>query len=77
MAKNKVLSHPVAVRKNLIEPRDGEFSLRRQCGLLGLNRANWYYQPVGEKEETLRLMRLFDEQYTRTPDYGVLKMTAW
>jgi putative transposase len=22
-------------------------------------------------------MRLLDEQYTRTPFYGVLKMTAW
>jgi putative transposase len=32
---------------------------------------------VGESEENLQLMRLLDEQYTRTPFYGVLRMTAW
>ena len=28
-------------------------------------------------QETLDLMRHIDEQYTRTPFYGVLRMTAW
>lgn len=32
--------------------------------------------PAGEKAENLLLMRLLDEQYTATPYYGVLKMTA-
>jgi putative transposase len=32
---------------------------------------------VPESEENLRLMRLLDEQYTRTPFYGTRKMTAW
>jgi putative transposase len=32
---------------------------------------------VGESAENLRLMRLLDEQYTRTPFYGVLKMADW
>ena len=36
-----------------------------------------YYEPVGESEEKLRLMRLIDEQYTRTPFYGSRRMTAW
>ncbi len=53
------------------------FSLRQQCNLLGINRSSLYYHPVGESEENLRLMRLLDEQYTRTPYYGVLRMTAW
>jgi len=61
----------------MIDPQDGEFSLRRQCGLVGINRSSLYYQPAGESEENLRLMRLLDEQYTRTPYYGVLRMTAW
>ena len=30
-----------------------------------------------ESEENLHLMRLLDEQYTRTPFYGTRKMTAW
>ena len=42
----------------LIDPDDKTFSLRQQCGLLGLNRSSLYYQPVGENEENLGLMRL-------------------
>jgi putative transposase len=36
-----------------------------------------YYQSVEESGENLHLMRLLDEQYTRCPFYGVLRMTAW
>jgi putative transposase len=49
----------------------------RQCELLGVSRASWYYQPRGESEENLALMRLLDEQYTRTHFYGIRRMTAW
>ncbi len=52
-------------------------SLRRQCELLGLNRASLYYVPVGESAENLHLMRLLDEQYLRTPFYGWPRMTAY
>lgn len=52
-------------------------SLRRQCELLGVNRSSLYYQPLGESEENLRLMRLIDEQYTRAPFFGSRRMTAW
>lgn len=48
----------------------------RQCELLGVSRASWYYRPRGESEENLALMRLLDEQYTRTPFYGIRRMTA-
>ena len=56
---------------------DADLSVRRQCELLGVSRAGLYYDPVGESEENLRLMRLMDEQYTRTPFYGSRKMRAW
>jgi len=61
----------------LLDSQDGLFSIRRQCELLSLNRSSLYYQPVGESEENFGLMRLLDEQYTRTPCYGVLKMEAY
>jgi len=51
--------------------------MRRQCELLGVNRAGLYYEPVGESAENLLLMRLLDEQYTRAPFYGSRRMTAW
>ncbi len=54
-----------------------EISVRRQCELLGVNRSGLYYEPEGESEENRLLMRLLDEQYTRTPFYGSRKMTEW
>ena len=61
----------------LVDWEHAEISIRRQCELLGVNRAGLYYQPLGENEENLRLMRLLDEEYTRTPFYGSRRMTAW
>ena len=47
-----------------------QLSISRQCELLGLARASYYYEPATETEENLRLMRLIDEQYTEQPVYG-------
>jgi len=52
-------------------------SLRRQCELLGVARSVLYYRPEGLADSDLAVMRLLDEQYTRTPFYGVERMTAW
>jgi putative transposase len=50
----------------------------RQCELLGLPRSSLYYRPQGSRAEQDRcLMRLIDEQYTRTPFYGIRRMTVW
>ena len=50
--------------------------MARQCDLLGLGRSSYYYRATGESAENLALLRLLDEQYTRTPFYGVRRMTA-
>jgi putative transposase len=55
----------------LIEPAHLHLSVARQCELLKLSRAGFYYGPQGEGAENLHLMRLLDEQYTRTPFYKV------
>jgi putative transposase len=60
----------------MIDPTPQALSIRRQCELLGLNRSSFYYQPATETEMNLQLMRLIDEQYTRTPFYGYPRMTA-
>lgn len=60
-----------------MEPEHPLISVRRQCQVLGLSRSGLYYQPTEESPENLTFMRLLDEQYTRTPFYGVLRMTAW
>lgn len=61
----------------MIEREHPEISLRRQCALIGLNRSSLYYEPAGESPYNLLLMRLIDEQYTRTPFYGWPRMTAY
>lgn len=61
----------------MIERSSQQMSVARQCELLGLARSSLYYQPAGETEENLTLMRLIDEEYTRHPFYGSPKITAW
>lgn len=61
----------------MIEVGHPELSVRRQCALLGIARSGLYYEPVGPSPEDLTLTRLLDEQYTRTPFYGVRRMTRW
>jgi putative transposase len=50
--------------------------VRRQCELLGVNRSGLYYEPATETTANLRLMRMIDEQYLRTPFYGRRRMAA-
>ena len=61
----------------MIEPAHSQLSIRQQCELLGLTRATYYYMPAGESDLNLGLMRLVDEQYTKTPFYGCRRITAW
>ncbi len=56
---------------------DPEISVRRQCALLGVNRSSLYHQPRGESEESLMLMRLIDEEYTRHPFLGSRRIREW
>jgi putative transposase len=52
-------------------------SIRDQCDLIGLSRSTFYLPPATESEEDLRLMRLIDEQYLKTPFYGSRRLTAF
>jgi len=61
----------------LVEPDSEVLSIARQCELIGLSRSSWYYQPAQESALNLELMNLLDEQYTRTPYYGIRKMTDY
>jgi len=60
-----------------VEPEHADISVRRQCKLLGVNRSGLYYQPRGESAESLHLMRLIDEEYTRRPFYGSRRIMMW
>ena len=73
----KELPSDAKTKRALIEPGHTQLSIRQQCELVGLNRATFYYQAAGESELNLHLLRLLDEQYTKTPFYGWPRMTAY
>jgi putative transposase len=64
-------------RRRLVERDNTEISVRRQCDLLGVNRSGYYYRPLGESEENVRLMQLIDREYTRHPFKGSRRMVLW
>jgi len=51
-----------------------DISFRSQCELLGINRSNIYYKPIGECQENLELMRLMDKHFLEHPTAGVIQM---
>jgi putative transposase len=72
----KKLPASVKARRAMIETNHPTLSIRRQCELVGLSRATYYYQPASDSPLNLLLMRLIDEQYLRTPFFGYRKMTV-
>jgi len=67
---------PLIKRQELLD-EDYELSIRRQASLLQVSRNKKYYKPKGEDPFNLHLMKLIDQQYQRTPFYGVPRMTDY
>ena len=44
---------------------------------MGLSRSSYYYGAVETSADDLRLMRVIDEQYLRTPSFGSRLMSRW
>lgn len=61
----------------MIDHDSKDFSVREQCRILGINRSGLYYEARPLTKETLKIMRLLDEEHTRHPFYGVPKMTEF
>jgi putative transposase len=61
-------------RRLMIEPGYPHLSIVRQCELVSISRASFYYEPSGETPLNLTLMRLIDEQFLETPFYGTRQM---
>ena len=58
----------------MIDRQDSHISIVQQCRLLKISRTAVYYVPQKVKQEDLDLMRLIDEQYLKTPNYGSRSM---
>lgn len=72
----KRLGLPHKERVVLIEKVNKKIPISRQAELLGISRSSIYYKPRTREEEII-LMKLIDEQYTKTPFYGSRKMTKY
>lgn len=67
---------PINQRQELLGYDHG-LSVRKQASLLQVSRNKKYYKPKGENPFNLYLMKLIDQQYQRTPFYGVPRMTHY
>lgn len=64
------------VKKQTIEPLHPRLSVSKQCELLDVSRASFYYQPKPVSEFDLNLINKIDKIYTEFPYYGYRKITA-
>lgn len=63
-------------RKKMVESNHEALSVNKQLDLVSISSSSFYYVPKVESEENLAILRLLDEQYFKTPFYGVLRLTA-
>ncbi len=54
----------------MIQSKHSVLSTANQCKLVGMARSTYYFEPSGESDFTLNLMRMIDEQHLKTPWYG-------
>jgi putative transposase len=61
-------------REMIKREESSRVSVRRQCKLLEMNRSSLYYEPTPMSEETLGLMNVIDEEFTKRPCRGTRQM---
>jgi putative transposase len=60
----------------LIKPEDPNFTIERQCALLGLPRSSYYYEPCCEDPFRLAMMGEIDQLFMSYPFYGKRRISA-
>ena len=66
----------MAERRAMVDNQNSSLSIAQQCKILSIHRSGLYYKPCSESNENLTILRLLDEQYFKTPFYGVRKLTV-
>ena len=64
------------MRTDLIDPILKTLSINQQLQLLQVSKNAYYYEPVKESEENLKLLSWLDKQYYKTPFYGKRRLMA-
>lgn len=60
----------------MIDQEHENITISRQCELLELPRASYYYESTRDDSYNELITNMIDEQFTKTPFYGVPRMTA-
>lgn len=63
------------VRRRMGAPNLPGRPVGKQCALLSISWLLIYYEPKGECERNLNLMRMIDKHFLETPSHGVRQMT--
>lgn len=63
------MNHRIQMVNNRIN-----LSVRRQCNLLAINRSSFYYKPLPEKPENMKMMHIMDKHLINRPTEGVMSM---
>lgn len=58
----------------MIEPTNPDFSMSRQCRLLGLARSSYYHELKPESAENLAVMKAIDKMHTDHPFFGARQL---
>lgn len=58
----------------MIRPSDKVLSVRKQCELLMVPRSSFYYEPIAEKPENVKMMHIMDKHLLKHPTEGVNSM---
>ena len=61
----------------MVDFSDSPFPIALQAQMLSLNRSSQYYRPLPASNWDLQLNRLIDITYTKHPEFGYRRITAW
>jgi len=61
----------------MIDKNDKDLSFRKQCKILAVNKSRFYYKGKEINGRDIEIMNLLDEQFLKTPFYGVRRMTKF
>ena len=61
----------------MVDFHDPDFPVSLQAQMLSLNRSSLYYKPLPSSDWDLQLNRLIDITYTKHPEFGYRRITAW
>jgi len=73
----KNLNCSIDEKREMISQNNSLLSIKRQCELLGISRAAYYYEPEPISDEQQILLNIVDQIYTQHPYFGQRRMVAY